>query len=233
MHNQRVLPEFLHHIYEGNDKPNRIYNEASWLRSDFDDLKWCVQFGRSKFYIDFRIKIAPGQMLTSERHRDLLRLLKSWLCMQDHSDVVGHRMHISRYQSRRLTRTLLRPCHPKPYPPLQVWCISFHRHPQKTRVQRKVDFPPAGQTNTLAVPQHPKLKPSNRADSLFALVGLLEEVISSGLAKTDARKFIIAALSSQGELAKFGDSNRGIEPCSLNTLKKTAEIWLTVTAFCQ
>ena len=60
---------------------------------------------------------------------------------------------------------------------------------------------------------------ANHAHSLQTLKVLLHEVITSPtqfLINEDLRK----ALSSQGALAKFSDSARGIYPMALNTLKR-------------
>lgn len=63
---------------------------------------------------------------------------------------------------------------------------------------------------------------SPRAISTYALRDLLIEIIEDPSQWYNNQEFI-AALKVQGKLAKWLDNERGIVPCSLNTLKTSAK----------
>ncbi|MGF1756644.1 hypothetical protein L4D76_01590 [Photobacterium sagamiensis] len=67
-----------------------------------------------------------------------------------------------------------------------------------------------------------QISKSERADSTYALRDLLTEVIEEPAQWMSEQEFI-DALKVQGKFAKWQDEERGITPCSLNTLKTSAE----------
>jgi len=62
---------------------------------------------------------------------------------------------------------------------------------------------------------------TEKKSSLDSLVLLLEDITQAPL-KFKGNDKLIHALRSQGGLSKYGDKQRNIIPCSLNTLKKRA-----------
>jgi len=76
-------------LEEINGDRKRQYRSASWRKSPYDNDVWQCTFGKTSFNVDFHIKLEDGSLLTNARHRPLLDIFKSWMCLQTHFDATG------------------------------------------------------------------------------------------------------------------------------------------------
>ncbi|MBV5595308.1 hypothetical protein KUT98_23055 [Pseudomonas aeruginosa] len=62
---------------------NKNRFDSKWLLDDFDRNVWTFTFeGSHKFTIDFAIKLPDGELLTSQKHEELLLTFKNWINLQ-------------------------------------------------------------------------------------------------------------------------------------------------------
>lgn len=76
--------DFLAHFLV---EPSKAYRSAFWLLNDFDEAIWKYSFDYKKpKYIDWRINLDDGSILTDPKNRNLLLGLKYYLtlCTRDH-----------------------------------------------------------------------------------------------------------------------------------------------------
>lgn len=82
------------------------YRESRWLSNNFEDNAWHFLFGEKMFTVSFEIKLYDGSNLTDIHNAGLLNSIKSWLCLQHHSDVTGTPLISDHLAYSLLVRTL-------------------------------------------------------------------------------------------------------------------------------
>lgn len=66
------------------------YQKSRHLKTKFEENIWQLEFGKApSLSIDFNIQLEDGSNLTDYKNHPLLRLLKSWICVQTHYDLTG------------------------------------------------------------------------------------------------------------------------------------------------
>lgn len=108
MPDSNPLPHELDFIMRPFDSSSRLFRSAEWFNSKFDDPVWTThigQNGKRDTFIDFRVRLDDGLLLTHPKHQNLLETVKSYLCLSSHSlttggiqlapNTIGHRVHIT------------------------------------------------------------------------------------------------------------------------------------------
>ena len=74
--NHEFLTDFV-------SKESNKYKSASFLRSDFYENIWRLEFQKESLTVDFNIPLSANTVLTDDSNSNLLMIFKTWICSAD------------------------------------------------------------------------------------------------------------------------------------------------------
>lgn len=74
--NHEFLTDFV-------SKESNKYKSASFLRSDFYENTWRLEFQKESLTVDFNIPLSANTVLTDDSNSNLLMIFKTWICSAD------------------------------------------------------------------------------------------------------------------------------------------------------
>lgn len=83
------------------------YRHSRFLESDFEAPVWRLRIGKTPMDpINFAVILEDGSYLTDAKHRTLLEVFKSWICVHDHPSASGGRLASGAGARHKVQRTL-------------------------------------------------------------------------------------------------------------------------------